>query len=727
VVVLYAATLFLSSALLFLVQPMFARMLLPLLGGAPAVWNTCVVFFEAMLLAGYVYAHVTIKCLGVRRQAALHLGLLLLPLGVLPIAAASGWNPPGGGNPIPWLLGVSLTSVGAPIFVVAATAPMLQKWFATTAHPAARDPYFLYGASNLGSIGALLAYPALLESRLRLATQSRLWTAGYAALVVLTVACATALWRAAAAEVGTRPEQGVPRPTHARRLRWVALSFVPSSLMLGVTTHLSTDVAAVPLLWILPLALYLLTFVLTFRARPRPSHHAMVVAMPLVLLPLVFTLFLPTSGPAWFLVPLHLLAFFLAAMVCHGELSSLRPGTAYLTEFYLWVSMGGVLGGLFNTLVAPLVFTGVAEYPFALVLACLLRPARRPADRSGIFLDVAFPLVLGLGMVVLLLGTRPLEATLRPLRLVLVGCVPAVVCFGFSGRPLRFALGVAALLMVASLYEGEAHRVLLSVRSFFGVLQVNEDPVARRRELVHGTTVHGYQSLDAALHGEPLAYYHRTGPIGQVLTEWATVRAPTEIAVVGLGAGTLASYGRVGQHWTFYEIDPAVERIARDPRYFTFLQESAATWAVIVGDARLSLAEASPGRYDLIVLDAFSSDAVPVHLITSEAVHLYSTKLAAGGLLAFHISNRHLTLQPVLARVAADAGLVHRARCDQTSAEEDAAGKAGSLWLVMAARVQDLGPLAEDPRWSETDAAMVRTAAMWTDDFSNVLGVLRWR
>jgi hypothetical protein len=400
---LFAVTLFLSAALLFCVQPLIAKMILPLLGGAPAVWNTCMVFFQALLLAGYSYAHASIAWLGARRQAMLHLGLLVLPaltlpLLTLPFRIAHGEplpldlpglselaNPPTEANPIPWLLLLLLVSVGLPFLVLSTSAPVLQKWFAGTGHPAARDPYFLYAASNLGSMLALLGYPILLEPFLGLVQLSHFWTIGYGAFVLLTLACAVQLWRAPAdLQKGIhRPEEATglvlsssSRPvTAGRRLCWVALAFVPSSLMLGVTTYLTTDVAAIPLLWVLPLALYLLTFILVFARQPPLSHRGLVWLMPLVVVLLVFLLMLPQQLQLLFL-PLHLVGFFVIALVCHGELARDRPAPAHLTEFYLWLSVGGVLGGLFNGLLAPLVFDRIAEYPLALVLACLLRPSR---------------------------------------------------------------------------------------------------------------------------------------------------------------------------------------------------------------------------------------------------------------------------------------------------------------------------------------------------------------
>ncbi len=370
--IVYATTIFLTASLLFVVQPMFARMVLPLLGGSPAVWNTCLVFYQAALLAGYLYSHATTSWLGVRRQAALHVGLVLLPLLLLPIGIPSGWTPPAAASPIPWLLALLAVAVGLPFFVVSTTSPLLQKWFAGTGHPSAGDPYFLYAASNLGSMLGLLGYPVLLEPRLRLAEQSRLWSGGYLLLLVFTLACAVLLWRSPVPALADPSRERLTGLAARRRLRWVLLALVPSSLMLSVTTFISADVEAIPLLWVIPLAIYLLTFVLVFARRPLVPHALVVRVLPIALLALVVVLVKRANQPLLLIMGLHLGAFFVAAMVCHGELARDRPPPAHLTEFYLWLSVGGVLGGVFNALVAPLVFDSVAEYPLTVVLACLL-------------------------------------------------------------------------------------------------------------------------------------------------------------------------------------------------------------------------------------------------------------------------------------------------------------------------------------------------------------------
>jgi len=719
--IVYATTIFLTASLLFVVQPMFAKMVLPLLGGSPAVWNTCLVFYQAALLAGYLYAHATTSWLGVRRQAALHVGLVLLPLLLLPIGIPSGWTPPAAASPIPWLLALLAVAVGLPFFVVSTTSPLLQKWFAGTGHPSAGDPYFLYAASNLGSMLGLLGYPVLLEPRLRLAEQSRLWSGGYLLLLVFTLACAVLLWRSPVPALADPSRERLTGLAARRRLRWVLLALVPSSLMLSVTTFISADVEAIPLLWVIPLAIYLLTFVLVFARRPLVPHALVVRVLPIALLALVVVLVKRANQPLLLIMGLHLGVFFVAAMVCHGELARDRPPPAHLTEFYLWLSVGGVLGGVFNALVAPLVFDSVAEYPLTVVLACLLAPGARGGGRGQVVRDVALPVVTGGVTAGLIVGTEWAGPAAAPVGSLLALVVPAMLCFGFSRRPLRFGLGIGAILLAGTLSTGEQGRVVATRRSFFGVNRVTLDATRGLHLLIHGSTLHGAQSLDPARRREPLGYYDPSGPIGQV---FEALGDPPSVALVGLGAGALACYARPRDEWDFYEIDPLVESIARDPRYFTYLRDCLPDARVVLGDARLSLARAGR-RYDLIVLDAYSSDAIPVHLLTREALQMYLDRLAPVGVLAFHISNQHLDLEPVLADLARDASLAALIRGDDVTPAERARGKLASRWAVMARRPDDLGSLVTDARWAPPRAPA--GGRVWTDDFSSVLGVLRWR
>jgi hypothetical protein len=718
---LFAITLFVSALLLFWVQPMFSRMVLPMLGGSPAVWNTAMVFFQTALLAGYLYAHLVSRWLGLRRQVAVHLAFLTVAALTLPIAIGPDWKPPTEGTPVPWLIALLAWCLGLPFLVVSSTAPLLQKWFAASGHPAGRDPYFLYAASNLGSMLALLGYPLLLEPLLTLERQNEAWALGYAALAALVAVCGLAVWRRPAA--GDRL-QDTPAATDedsvgwGRRLHWLALAFAPSSLLLAVTAYITTDLAAVPLLWVVPLCLYLLTFVIVFARRPVLRHAWMVKAQPFIVIPLA--LLFTESSAFWLLLPLHLAAFFVTAMVCHGELARRRPATSHLTEFYLWMAFGGMLGGVFNALLAPIAFDWVLEYPLALVVACLLRP-RLAHHRGGLLATLGLPLLV---LLLTLLQMQWRRLGLPDLGTVgaLILLVPvAMLLYSFAARPLRFGLGVAAVLSVA-LLAGEPNQIQARARSFFGVYTIKHDP-AGYHLLVHGTTVHGAQRSDPSDRSEPLTYFHRDGPLGQVFAALED-SPPQRVAAVGLGVGTVACYRRPGQRWTFFEIDPLVERIARDRRWFHYLADCAPDAEVVMGDARRSLQEAAQGAYDLMILDAFSSDAIPVHLLTREAFALYRERLAPGGLIALHISNRNLDLAPVVADLLADAGLAGRIQTQAPPLAAQRVYRNAATWVVAGRTEADLGALANDSRWDRLPAA---AAHPWTDDFSNLIGALRWR
>lgn len=725
VVWLFTATIFLNAGLLFLVQPMFSRMVLPYVGGTSAVWNTCMLFFQAALLAGYYYAHVAPRLLGVRRHAAVHVVLLAAAVLTLPVAVDPAWAPPAAANPVPALLALLAVSLGLPFFLLSAGSPLLQRWFSRTGHPAAGNPYFLYAASNLGSMIALLAYPLLLEPRLRLAGQGTAWTYGYVLLLLLLGACAAYLWRAAPRPApGAAPVEAAGRPAPPlpwrTRLHWAALAFVPSSLLLGVTTFLTTDIAAVPLLWILPLALYLLTFVVAFSDRPLLPHWLVLRAQPLLVVPIFIAMALGAAAWPTALLPLHVAAFFVVALACHGELYRRRPHVEHLTGFYLWISVGGVLGGAFNVLVAPAAFSTVLEYPLAFVLAAALRPAPGTGStRRERTLDALLPAAVAAAMVAVLLAAG--EAHSLVVRLAIASTAGLAV-FRFADRPLRFSLGLAGLLAAAMLAPGTEH--VLRVRSFFGVHTVTHND--GYHVLRHGSTVHGAQSLDSAERLEPLTYYLREGPVGQLFAGLPVGRgAARRVGVVGLGTGSVACYGNPGEQWTFFEIDPAVERIARDPRLFTFLRDCPADPQVVLGDARITLRQVRPGSFDLLVLDAFSSDAIPLHLLTREALDEYLRALAPGGAIAYHISNRHLTLEPVLARLAQHAGLASRMQTHAPAAGGDDDYRSSSQWVVVARSEQDLGEIAADARWlplKERD-----NVGLWTDDYANILGIMKWR
>ena len=736
VVALFSATLFLSAGLTFLVQPMFAKFVLPLFGSTPAVWNTSMLFFQTTLLAGYLYAHESTRRLGVRRQAALHLGVLLVPLLVLPIGVPDGWIPAGDSDPVPWLLGLLAVAVGLPFFVVSTTAPLLQRWLAATDHPAAADPYFLYRASNLGSVLGLLGYPLAVEPSLRLAEQGRLWSAGYGLLVLMVLACAVVMWRSRSAEVaGVRadplgataePAGSVAPPTLTRRLRWVGLAFVPSSLMLGVTAAITTDIAPIPLLWSLPLSLYLFSFILVFApgARADRLHRAMVLALPGVVLLISVLLLLEVRGPLWIMVPIHLAGFFVVAVVCHGNLAQDRPPPRWLTEFYLLISLGGALGGVFNAIVAPAVFDSLVEYPIALVLAALCLPARPPRIPPGPYarwLDFALPLALGT-MVALMVSLSELaEADAQQYGKMFAFGMAAGVAVNFIRRPLRFGLSVGAIVLAVTLAAAPDERELYRERSFFGVYRVTTAEDGDLHRLVHGTTTHGAQDFTPGRERTPISYYHSRGPIGQLLSVMPP-SVTTRAGIIGLGTGSVACYSKPGERWTFYEIDPTVERIARDPRFFTYLRVCPGEFDVILGDARLRLRRAANRGYGLIMADAFSSDAVPIHLITREALALYRSKLREDGILAFNVSNSYVALEPVLGNLAQDARMACVAQEDRRSGRDGVAETDASDWVVMARHTRDLRAVGTDRRWHACRRSP--GSAPWTDDYSNLLGAL---
>ena len=551
--------------------------------------------------------------------------------------------------------------------------------------------------------------------------------------MLLTTACFYLAYRQSNAHyaIAAEPSAEATLPAAAlpgwgQRLHWIALSFVPSSLLLGVTTFLTTDVAAVPLLWIVPLVIYLLSFVLVFARRALIPHAFMLRMLPLWVLPLAWLIAFDTNLPVAVQAPFHLLAFFLAAMVCHGELAQRRPDGQYLTEFYLSMSVGGVLGGLFNALVAPLVFSTILEYPLALVLACALRPARLTGSDTPLArkLDFALPIVVG-GFALAMMFLLNVSHSKAPLSLVLVFIVPTMLAFSFSARPLRFALTVGALMLAGGTYAAAQEHATHRGRSFFGVHRVFELPERNLRYLIHGGVVHGIQHLDRGKRREPSTYFHKTGPIGQLFTAFQGRQDKRRIGVIGLGIGTLAAYGERGQEWTFFEIDPAIADLASDPKQFTYLSDSPARKRIVLGDARIALVKEPADAFDVLVVDAFSSDAVPVHLLTREALQLYLQKLDAGGVIAFNITNSYLNLTPLIADLADDAGLVVRVQHDVLA--DPAAislGKATSRWAVMARSVDALGPIAQDARWKPVPPRP--TPKAWTDDFSNPLSLVRW-
>ncbi len=729
----FSLTLLCSAALLFVLQPLVGRLLLPLLGGAPAVWNTCMVFFQAALLGGYLWAHLLATRLSPGGQMLAHLGLLVTGLLWLPLALPAGvaLDVPSDGDPTLWLLATLLTTVGLPFFALSASAPLLQRWYALGSHVGASDPYFLYAASNVGSVAALLAYPLLIETRLGLADQGNAWSWGYGALLLPLVAvCAALAWRwsrrqspASAVDTGgaTAEVLLVPGTGWRRPLAWIALALVPSSLLLGVTTSLTTDIASVPLLWVVPLALYLLTWSLAFASRRFLKTTTVARIFAIALVPWLLATLSESTEPAWALVLIHLGTVFVASWMCHARLADLRPPTAQLTLFYLCLSLGGVLGGLFNALLAPVLFDDLSEYPLAMLAAAAAMPAL-VAGRSlrPHWRDVLVAAVIG-GLCACLILALPLPSS--PARTGLVFGLPVALAYVTVRRPQRFVMVVAGILLAGQLQAGVHGAPVHTARSFFAVHRVTKDPAGQMHRIVHGNTLHGRQWLAADKRCQALAYYHHSGPVGDIVFALSSEDRLMRAGVVGLGAGAMATYVGARQAWTFYEIDPEVAAIARDPALFTYLSECAQGRVdVVLGDARLRLKGADDGVYDLLAVDAFASDAIPVHLLTREAFHLYLSKVAPGGLLAFHVSNRYLDLFGVLAAQARAAGLACRV-CDDRRSGLQIEGVEPSRWVVMAQQESYLGALANHPGWNlppePHDAA-------WTDDFADLPGLLLW-
>ena len=714
----FAAALFASAFLLFSVQPVVSRLILPRLGGSPGVWNTCVCFFQMTLLLGYGYAHLVATHLRVRAQVLVHAGLLGAGMAALPLSVGDA-APPFDASPVPWLLWVLASRVGLPFLAISATAPLLQGWFARTTHPQARDPYFLYAASNAGSLVALLGYPVLIETTLGLSEQGRLWSLGFvvtAALVLLS-GMAALLRGAAPAPVLGSASVPLPRPglPMAERLRWVALSFVPSALMLAVTTHITADVVAVPLFWMLPLAIYILTFIVAFGRRAPAASPAALRIQGVTLALAGLTGLLGTGTNAAMLLPLA--AFTLAAVVCHTELAARRPGVAHLTGYFLLISLGGALGGVFNALLAPVLFPLPLEYPLLLVAACLLRPA--PARTSGAARlgDVALPAVLALSIVALMAldGPGAPHAAALALRVGTLLLCGAGLLWS-TGRRVRLALGLAACLFVPM--AAQAVHTKAIVRNFFGILRVQGMEAEDVVTLQHGSTVHGVQGLRAGEELAPYGYYSSHGPFGRL---FATLAQPTpSVGVLGLGVGSLACYARPGEAWTFYEINPAVAALARDTRWFHHLSGCGNQPAVVLGDARLQLAAEPARRFDVLVVDVFSSDSIPVHLLTKEAMALYLSHLNPGGTLLVHVSNRYLDLVPVVARLATDAGA--NVRHLLAAPGGDAMRGMPAEVVAVGAPGNALDALAADG-WDVPAPGPV----LWTDERSDVLGVIRWR
>jgi SAM-dependent methyltransferase len=721
---LFVATILVGSFLLFLVQPMVARMALPRLGGAPNVWNSAMLVYQALLLAGYAYAHLLGR-LPLRRQAAIHIALLLLAALTLPVGLAS-LQPIAGLPEALWVPLLLALSIGPAFFVVSAQAPLMQRWFA--ADPSAGQPWALYGASNLGSFAGLLAYPLLAEPLLSLRAQAVAWSAGFAVLVALVICAALSRRKLAAVPAVVAAEESAPIGGRTIAL-WLLLSAVPSGLMLSTTTHLTTDIFAMPLIWVIPLGLYLLSFVFAFADRRGPVMAVSRIAPVAVLFAGSYAMLSNGSGTLWMAGGACLLLFCVAVSL-HGRLYDLRPGPAQLTRFYLTMSAGGALGGVFTALIAPLVFDWAWEHPILVLAAALLMPLEpllRWRDTDGIepgMARIALALLLAFAA---FLSWQLNDYALHP-ESNLTALILTVFLIGTGVMVMAWRAAFVAVLVTAMVAQGGIWTIRATLagertRSYFGIYTLRDDADENMRTLAHGTTLHGMQSLDPAHSREALTYYGPTSGAALALKATPAIEgAGARVGVVGLGTGSLACQARQGQSWTFFEIDPVVLDFSRQGR-FTFLSQCAPDARVILGDARLKLADLPDASFDVLVIDAFSSDAIPMHLLTREAMQVYLRALSPRGLLMLHISNRYIDLAPVIGSTAQDSGLGALSRLDFP---EDTTRYTPSRWIALSRDPAVLSALARgdaDSPWSPLEE---RAAGPWTDDHASILPHVRW-
>lgn len=730
---LFVLSVLASACLMFLLQPLLARMLLPVFGGSPAVWNTCMVFFQMLLLAGYAYAHESVRRLGIARQMLLHATVVVASLAMLPHALSA--TPVDTTHPELAVLGLLVGLAAVPFFVLSTNSSLTQRWFSVASLRGSADPFWLYAASNTGSLVALVAYPLLVEPSLGVRAQLHYWAVGYIAFALITLATMYVAHRrmqspesSYGASSDTQPGPSTPPAvTTRRRVSWIARSAIASSLLLSVTMEISTDVIAAPLFWVLPLALYLLSFIVAFSSH-RPRRAAVSYATLLGIALCLMLVIVPTVLPLWFALLVLLATLFAGALLCHGDLADDRPSAHDLTSFYLWISVGGAIGGIANSLVAPLIFSSIAEYPVTLLLlALVVRPPSAEHDagshrsaREMLMSPVALTMIVAtvVASVAVLHGradhvraasdTTILQWQFMPLAILVCGVL-------YRRQPGIFQLSTAltAAFVLAGLQFTDP--IIDQGRSFFGVSRVTEN--GYERILIHGVTVHGSQRKAPALRDIPTSYYYPDGPLG-----WVVANAPdaAAIGVVGLGAGSLAPLARAGQSITFYEIDPLVEAMAR--RDFTFLADTKAAVRVVIGDGRRLIAAEPDERFDVLVLDAFSGDAIPTHLLTEEAISLYLRKLTSTGVLVIHISNRYADLARVLRGWHDVTG--QRVAMSQyvPPAREQAQGVRSTVAVALSRSPRGLMRLAQTRQWYwiEDDGPSVH----WTDDHVSVIDVL---
>ena len=686
------------------------------------------VFFQTILLMGYVYAHLLTQKMTTIRQIWIHTSLIVLALLTLPITLSTNTFPELTKSPVVWQLGVLALTIGLPFFILSATAPLLQKWYSHTTNAKSKDPYFLYAASNLGSILALLAYPVLLEPLLQLRSQSLLWSGGFLLFFGLVVLIAVVTkFDKTVIEQSTQfnsNHNNTINISWRKRSHWVLLAFIPSSLMLSVTTHISLDITPMPLLWVIPLTLYLLSFVIVFRTKGTQHLWIWEKLQVYLILVLLTMFFVSANLPLWLKLLIHILPFFVISVVCHGALAETRPSANKLTEFYICMSIGGAAGGIFNALIAPVLFNTLFEYPIILILACLARRTAISNTAKELKRDFAYPAIFAIALILLLwlMANGPKEFYINQY-LIFVFAIAAFLVFSFSTRPLRFGLSVAALMFNMMMVQHQSgDETIYQSRGFFGIHQVKLYTEDNLHVLKHGSTVHGAQSIIREEFTTPLTYYNFNSPPSQILEKLKSNSTSINVGLVGLGTGALLCHKQPEDVWTVFEIDAEVVQIASNTNLFNYLDKCASDSDIVVGDARLTLSKAQKHHFDVIILDAFSSDAIPTHLITREAFEMYEEKLKPKGVLLIHISNRYIDLKPVLSAASNSLELILRVQ-DYTPVNFSTRDLP-SQWAILSSSSHTIDQLT-DQRWKEIP--ITNDFNTWTDDYSNILSVVSWR
>jgi hypothetical protein len=723
----FSLVIFLGAFLLFWVQPLFTKLALPLLGGAPSVWTTSVLFFQAVLLLGYFYVHLSSKFWTGKGQLIVHSVLLLLAFYFLPLEIPKNWVP-GVDTPVLDYLLLMTASVGLPFFVVSTTAPLLQRWYFQTNSSGSENPYHLYAASNAGGLLALLSFPILIEPSIGLVHQSVSWMIGLIGLAIFSISLriysiARTAKKSHMVKVNFQTEERLfsNQITWRQRLSWVSLTFVPSALLLAVTLHLSTDIAATPFLWVIPLALYLTSFIIAFARRKLISHSLALNLQVWFLIGLA--IYFSIDEVAWLLL-LHLGGLFVTSVVCHQKLADESPDPRDLTEFYMWISVGGFFGGVFSALIAPAIFNSVLEYPLLIILASFLRPKAILARKSDHTFDVVFPLMLlGFFFVPELFHVLSFDVDGWMFEIFYYGVI-AFTLYSFRNRNIRFALGLCVVVGVSQIFSMLSVPTEFAGRSFFGVYTVEQDPYQRVKLLYHGTTVHGAQPTLKGYEKEPLTYYSVIGPLGQYFHYLKNTKPEAKISAVGLGIGTLACHLSPGMELNFIEIDPMVVDIATDNNLFSYLDECGNNIEITIGDGRIKLSEYPDRSLDVIVMDAFSSDAIPIHLMTKEAIQMYSQKLTKDGHLLLHISNRFIDLRPVIGQLIKELNLYGLIQEHTPPKKYMDRGVYESSWVVIGKTRDSLNPLVLSNRWQTYESG--GNVKVWTDDYSDVFSYVIW-